>query len=116
MTAMVYLQGYIVMSAITLMIVTDTHIVKIVTNICWNMVNIFGQKKRGVNMTLRKFIFGEFDGAIRDNKRPNGSDSGLSVRTYNALHWLNYDKIASGSPIVARISSSFKRRISPPSI
>ena len=44
-------------------------------------------------MTLRKFIFGEFEGAIRDNKRPNGSDSGLSVRTYNALHWLNYDEI-----------------------
>ena len=44
-------------------------------------------------MTLREFIFGEFDGAIRDKKRPNGSDSGLSRRTCNALYWLNYDEI-----------------------
>jgi hypothetical protein len=50
MTAMVYSQAYIVMSVITLMIVTGIHTAKIVINTCWNMVNVSGQKKRGINV------------------------------------------------------------------
>jgi len=44
--------AYIVMIAITPMIVTGIHTAKIVINTCWNMVNIFGQKKRGINIKV----------------------------------------------------------------
>tara|TARA_Y100000310_G_C20137393_1_gene558673 strand:- start:153 stop:458 length:306 start_codon:yes stop_codon:yes gene_type:complete len=47
-------------------------------------------------MTLHEFIFGEFDGAVRDKKRPNGSDSGIRRRAFSALSWqggINYDDV-----------------------
>ena len=47
-------------------------------------------------MTLHEFIFGEFDGAVRDKKRPNGSDYGIRRRAYSALSWqggINYDDV-----------------------
>ena len=48
---MEYSQEYIVMIVITLMIVIDTHIRKQAMLTNWNIMNISGQKKRGINMT-----------------------------------------------------------------
>ena len=47
-------------------------------------------------MTLHEFIFGEFDGAVEDQKRPNGSDYGIRRRAFSALSWqggINYDTV-----------------------
>ena len=50
MIYMVYSQVYIVMSVTIVMTVVNIHIVRTAINICWSMVNISGQKKRGINM------------------------------------------------------------------
>ena len=52
--SMLYTQGYIVMSVMSLMIVTETHIAKTVTLKTQNMVNTYIQKKRGINMGKMK--------------------------------------------------------------
>ena len=65
MIAMVYSQVYIVMIVITLMIVIDTHTAKIVTNICLNMVNISGQKKRGIKYEEKIQAYGKHFGVSK---------------------------------------------------
>ena len=36
-------------------------------------------------MTLREFIFGEFDGAVKDAIRSNGYRNGIRIQAYNCL-------------------------------
>ena len=50
---MVYSQAYTVMIVIIVMTVINIHIVKTAIHMILNMVNIFGQKKRGINMQIK---------------------------------------------------------------